>query len=346
MKTEFKQGAILILLLWIVLPACSDKYLKYSRSYKFQSQNGIPDYSNLYYWAAHPLKKDPSDSIPAPLVYPQRDTLVDVFFIHPTTYTNEKPGQPDNASIEDSYINAKTDYSTILYQASVFNGSCRVFAPRYRQAHLSMFIEADTARSNAAFELAYLDIRNAFLYYLDHFNNHRPFIIAAHSQGTLHAKRLIKEFIENNSLRNRMVCAYLLGLPIASDYFRQIKPCKDSLQTGCFVTWRTFRKNYEGNIYVREENYPVIVTNPLSWTTDSLPASKSLNKGAVLYKFNSIYPHTNDAQVHGHVLWISRPRFPWGFLYFSKNYHPGDINLFYMNIREDISRRIGLFWKN
>ena len=40
--------------------------------------------------------------------------------------------------LNDQSLNAKTDYSTILYQASAFN-EYRVFAPRYRQAHLRSY---------------------------------------------------------------------------------------------------------------------------------------------------------------------------------------------------------------
>src|SRR5262245_33968098 len=116
----------------LLLQACSNKYEAFRGNYQFKSKNGSPDYSDLKYWAAHPLKWDPSDSVPRPLRGDAVDSTVDVFFIHPTTYTDRKKG--DNADIDDDYLNAKTDYSTILYQASVFNGQCRVFAPRYRQA--------------------------------------------------------------------------------------------------------------------------------------------------------------------------------------------------------------------
>jgi hypothetical protein len=79
-------------------------------------------------WAAHPWKWDPSDSIPKPLRNETRDSMVDVFFLHPTTFTSLKSKEIGNAAIDDDYINAKTDYSTILFQASVFNQQCRVFA--------------------------------------------------------------------------------------------------------------------------------------------------------------------------------------------------------------------------
>src|SRR5437868_1951039 len=98
-----------------------------------------PDYSDLYYWAANPAKWDYSDSIPSFLKNEIRDSSVDVFFLHPTTFTKNFKTAAMNADVNDPGINHATDAGTILYQASVFNGSSRVFAPRYRQAHLKAF---------------------------------------------------------------------------------------------------------------------------------------------------------------------------------------------------------------
>jgi len=340
--TYLMPKSLLVALVFVV--SCTPKYYQYSGNYQFRDYGG-PDYSNLDYWAAHPDKHDPSDSIPLSLQKESRDSSVDVFFIYPTTYTRNHGSESDNAPLDDQEINLKTDYTSILYQASVFNADCRIFAPRYRQVHLRMFFEKDSLRKQAAFDLAYRDIRLAFEYYLTHFNSGRPIIIASHSQGTVHAKRLIKQFFENDPLKSRLVCAYLVGMPVANDYFTEIAPCTDSAQTGCFVTWRTFRKGSSDKIYGVEENFKAIVTNPLTWSIDAEPAPASMNKGAVLYDFNRVWPNTNDAQIHGNVLWISKPRFAWGFLYFTRNYHAGDYNLFYLNIREDVRRRIENFLK-
>jgi hypothetical protein len=267
---------------------------------------------------------------------------VDVFFLHPTTFTDEKRADQSNAPIDDAIINRKTDFSSILYQASVFNGSCRIFAPRYRQAHLQMYYIKDTARAMAAFELAYQDIRSAFQYYLKNQNNGRPIIIASHSQGTTHAKRLLKEFFEGPELRKQLVVAYILGIPVEKNYFDELQVCKDSTSTGCYVSWRTYRKGYEkGSISPTDSS--IVVVNPYLWTTDRALAGKSLQKGAVLYNYNKIYQHTQSVQIAGNALWISKPRFPGGFLYFKRNYHAGDFNLFYIDIREDIARRVRLF---
>lgn len=333
-----------LLLFTLFFYSCSDKYHAYKSRYDFKSPDTKPHYDDLNYWAAHPWKWDPSDSVSAALQYETKDSSVDVFFLHPTTFTKKKDKHVSNAAIDNDYINAKTDYSSILYQASVFNRECRVFAPRYRQAHIYSFFKKDKEKAEVAFDLAYSDIKEAFEYYMQHWNGNRPIIIASHSQGSLLAERLLKDFFENTTLRNRLVVAYILGWPVPKDYFTTLKMCEDSLQTGCICSWRTLKRNYIPH-YLKNENGNSFVTNPLTWTTGTEYASRKLNKGSVLLNFNKVYKHTTDAQVQNGFLYVRKPRFPGSFLYFTRNYHAGDINLFYINLGENISRRIDLFWK-
>ena len=327
------------LLLLLLFSSCSDKYLAYKNLYQFKSENKKPDFSNLNYWAAHPLKWDPSDSIPKPLRKEKRDTFVDVFFLHPTIYTMELEDSSLNADIDDPYINAKTDYSSILYQASVFNQHARIYAPRFREAHISAYFINDTLASINAFATAYADIKAAFEYYLKNYNHDRPIIIASHSQGSTHALQLLKDYFENKPLQKQLVAAYIVGMAIPPNSFSSLKMCEDSLQTGCICGWRTFRKGYKA-LYVEVEKEFSLVTNPITWKTDSEYAHKKMNTGSVLLKFNKIYKRTTDAQIYEGIIWVRRPKFPWSFLYSTKNYHVGDINLYYMNVRRNIEQRI------
>jgi hypothetical protein len=328
-----------------VIASCSDRYLTYKPQYHYKSENGGPDYSKLEYWAAHPWKKDPSDSIPEPLRNEQNDSLADVFFLHPTMFTMKLKTKKWNADIDDNYISAKTDYSTILYQASVFNRSCRIFAPRYREAHLDAFYTSDTVEAGKAFDLAYKDLKAAFEYYLQNYNGGRPIIIAAHSQGSKLALRLLKDFFDEKPLQKQLVVVYLLGWQIPKNYFTTLQMCADSTQTGCLCGWRTLRRDYIP-IYLEKETGDSYVTNPLTWTITEEYAPRELNKGSVLYNFNKIYPGTSDAQINNNVLWICKPKFPGGALYLSKNYHAGDFNIFYMNVRDNVRTRIYRFLKS
>jgi len=299
--------------------------------------SSIPKYENLKMWAAHPWKKDFSDSVPKGIINEIKDTSVDVFFIHPTTYT-EKTFINWNADINDIKLNDKTDYSTILYQASVFNASCRVFCPRYRQAHLKSFY-INNKEAEEYFDTAYEDIKNAFIYYLENFNNGRPIIIASHSQGTKHAGRLLKEFFEGKELQKKLVCAYLIGMPIPENYFTKLNPCIDSTETGCFVGWRTFKKGYTPD-FIKKEKIKSIVVNPLSWTIDNNFYSSKMNKGGVIKNFNKIIPKIVSAKIHDNILWSCKPKIIGKVFIVKKNYHIGDINLFYINIRQNVRCRI------
>ena len=334
----------LLLIVVFAFTACSDKYDIYKSRYTRDTHNNLPDYSDLFYWASHPWKKDPADSIPKPLLNEPRDSVIDVFFLHPTMYTSKRRFKDWNVEINDAYHNAKTDYSTILYQASVFNQHARIFAPRFREAHIKAFFSKDSIIRSKAFIVAYEDIKKAFEYYLKNWNNNRPIIIAAHSQGALHAERLLKDFFEDKPLGQKLVAAYVVGWPVSTKYFISLKMCSDSLETNCLCSWRTFRKGYIPK-YLKHNKENSFATNPLNWKTDDSYATRSENKGSVLLKFNKIYKRTTDAQISNGLLWVRRPKFPWSFMYFTHNYHPGDINLFYINIRENVEQRINAYFK-
>ncbi|MDQ2720245.1 MAG: DUF3089 domain-containing protein [Bacteroidota bacterium] len=346
-KRYFSSGKFVVVFLFFsleLLMGCSQKIYTQSVDYQFKSKDGKPDYSNLNYWAASPFKQDPSDNVPQNLTDKSKDSLADVFFIHPTTYTDTKLPEGWNANIDDETLNRKTDNGTILYQASAFNKYCRVFSPRYRQANLLAFYTDDKASADAALDTAYSDVKNAFEYYLKNYNHGRPIIIASHSQGTLHAGRLLKDFFENKPLGKQLVCAYIIGLPVFTNYFSEIKPCADSTATGCFISWRTFEEGYVAP-FVEKEIKKAYVINPLTWTMDTTFAPADLNKGGVLRDFNKVIPGLVHAQIHGNVLWVNKPKFFGSIFLKTKNYHIADYNLFYENIRENVGTRIEVFLK-
>ncbi|MEQ1554386.1 MAG: DUF3089 domain-containing protein [Ferruginibacter sp.] len=349
-KKTFLRGSHLQLCLLItvcfvvICSSCSKKNYSTGAEYLFKSADKKPNYADLHYWAAHPWKKDPSDSVPKPIRnFIVEDSTVDVFFIHPTTLTANKDKRW-NADIDDATLNAKTDYSTILYQASAFNKQCRVFAPRYRQVHIRAYY-VPLKSVITYFDTAYEDVKNAFEYYLKNYNNGHPIIIASHSQGTTHAAHLLKDFFENKPLQNKLVCAYILGMPIAENYFSTISMCKDSSATGCFVSWRTYHRGYVEPLFVAKEEFKAAIINPLTWTMDTALVSSNKNMGGVMLKFNKIIPNVVNSNIHHNVLWTSKPNVFGKFLYTQKNYHVGDINLFYMNIRQNVKTRIDAFWK-
>lgn len=329
-----------------VLAAC----LVPARHFEKYTAPPLPDYALEKNWAALPTKKDSADFIipNAGLKDGQATAKVDVFFIHPTLYYR---GKSWNADVNDKGTNKLVDRYTIQRQASVFNGSCRIYAPRYRQATLYTFIDTK-GDGRKALDLAYSDVKSAFEYYLKHYNNGRPVIIASHSQGTYHAARLIQDFFENDAaLYHQLVAAYLIGGNITQNEFKVVVPCREKEQTGCLLAWRTMVWGSKEKA-PREKNKTAPMfdaygksecTNPLSWKTDTAYVPATLNTGSVNKKFNAIQPGVADAKISGeHVLWIHRPKakgYPKG-----KNFHVYEYNLFYMNIRENVQQRIDAYF--
>jgi Protein of unknown function (DUF3089) len=300
-----------------------------------------PDYSLISSWACLPSFHNLSDSTPLKNME-KNSAEVDVFFIYPTSYVlKHEENHYWNADVRDEKINQKTLTGSILNQASVFNVACKIYAPYYRQAHLAAFFDAKNGYK--ALDLAYTDVKKAFEYYLKNFNKGRPIIIASHSQGTVHAARLLKEFFDNQPLSKKLVAAYLVGMPIVPDSFKQLQPCHDSTETGCYCTWSSFKYGYTPSYYKVMKYNHAVCTNPLSWKIDESPTAAALNQGGVLDKFSVVYPALCDAKVHRGILWVHPPYKYKFFFKVMKIYHIVDYNLFYMNIRNNVKCRVKYF---
>lgn len=298
-----------------------------------------PDYSQDRFWAALPWVKDAADLTPDGLTDEQGNAKADVFFLHPTTYVGKSGEKLWNGPVRDAKVNQRTQDGAIQYQASIFNGVARVFAPYYRQAHLHSYFTEDTLSARRAINLAYGDVRQAFQNYLKTHNRGRPIIIASHSQGTTHAIRLLQEFFDGKELQEQLVAAYIVGIKVEAENFQELKPCQNSTDIGCYTSWRTYKKGFEPEI----EEPGVVVTNPLLWTSSEELAAAELNKGAVLRPFEKIIPESSSAQVHESILWVSKPQFRGSWLLTGKNYHAGDFNIFYMNVRENAALRTDVY---
>ena len=61
--------------------------------------------------------------------------------------------------------------------------------------------------------------------------------------------------------------------------------------------------------------------------------------------FNKIFPNTTGGRIYKNVLWVNKPRFFGSVLYKEKNYHVGDYNLFYVNVRNNAVARVNSYKK-
>ena len=297
------------------------------------------DYSLQENWAALPDKQDNADLVPGKKgVDRQNQSEVDVFFVHPTSFSESPENNNWNAKLDNIKVNENTDSRAIKFQASLFNQVGKIYAPRYRQANIAAYFVKSSEFSINAFDLAYKDVLDAFNYYIKHYNKGRPFILASHSQGSNHSMKLLKERIEGSSEEKQLVVAYIVGMPVAKDYLKT-PACEKPDQIGCVCSWRTFIDGYVPE-YIQDEN-PAIVTNPITWTTSEEYSDKKDHKGAVLFDFEKgIESKIMQAQVHSNVLWIKKPDIKGKMFLQRKNYHIGDYNLFYKDIQENALLRV------
>jgi hypothetical protein len=298
-------------------------------AFNASDQPSAPDYSLKKNWSALPFHKDEADVIPSSETWVD-DSLktVDVFYIYPTIYMS---GKTWCADVNNQKLNKRIDTKPVKYQASVFNKSCRVYAPRYRQAIIKSFFTME-GEGKKALSFAYDDVKRAFKYYLEHYNHGRPIIIASHSQGSYHARRLLAEFFDTTVLKKQLVCAYVIGFGIEKTMYQTLTPCNNSSETDCYVTWASFKKGYNP---LRSELFKEVCVNPVSWKCNEEVIDKSKSLGGILLSFDTKYQ--NGAQVHNHYLWVdNHTPFVSGWT----NLHIADYNLFWFDIRQNVADRI------
>lgn len=310
---------------------CSVKNTNFSTTIPNTFSNTV-DYSSSNNWAVLPgnypnnLKEysvqNPQDSI-------------DVFYVYPTLLVSDKDIRW-NVSIEDSIQKNKVLNIAVQFQASAWASSGNLFVPYYRQAHIRSYNNLENGGKTALL-LAYADVKAAFEYYLKHYNHGRGIILAGHSQGSTHICYLLRDFFDDKPLQKQLVAAYIPGVGLDKNLFKTIPLMIHPDQIGGFVTWNTFKKKFDKKNYKWYKGKVVI--NPVTWDTTVI-AKRELHKG-FLYSNGKMYKNCFDTHTDNGVIWISTPHFPYRYIAFlMRNYHSGDVNLFWEDIRENALLRI------
>lgn len=314
-----------------------------------------PDYAEQAAWAALPEIEDAADVALAEL--PATDQMTapaDVFYLHPTTWL----GAQWNAPIDDPAVIEATTRGATLIQASALNACCAVYAPRYRQANGRAYTHPD-ATSERAVAVAYADVSAAFDAFLAR-TGERPFIIAGHSQGAMLGARLIRERIAGSALEQRLVVAYLPGAAVRAETIG-VPVCDIPTQTGCVVSWNARGPNFEHNEFeldARDEHTMAgrVCVNPITWATDGVGVAADRNAGAIFFDTDTpvMKPAFADARCVDGVLVVTELGDPerdvmsrlllW--VMGPENYHPIDVQLFYVDLRSNAVARVQAFLAN
>jgi len=294
-----------------------------------------PNYCMLKYWVEHPEKKNHYAIIPRNYTDPlyNLNPKIDVFFVHPTLYFK---GDTWNADIDDEKLNKQIGNSAIKYQASVFLGIANIYAPHYRQMHIHSY--SDLKNGYQAYDIAYLDVKTAFMYYWKNHNKSKKFILAGHSQGTNHSERLLKEVIlENDTMKSLLLISYLPGMPI-KQFHEKLPPCNSPNQLNCFLSWRTLAEGYFPSDW--SINDSISCVNPISWKTDTIVSEKENHLGILFQNHKIHYPKSIIAYNNNGTLCIKPIKIPFAYFYKMGNYHIADYNLFWINIRDNLRFRL------
>ncbi len=327
-----------------------------------QTPPPAPNYAEPQSWAARPGQEGAAAAVAPNATPAAHHPKVDVFYVNPTTYRDFEHW---NQNFSDRAANDWTDQSVIARQAGIFNGCCRIFAPRYRQASVlsARKLEGEGAQ---AFDLAYGDVKRAFEYYIAHDNGGRPFIIVSHSQGSFHVARLLADEIDGKPLAKRMVAAYDIGYVLTDGDFgktyKSLKTCDTPAQTGCVISWNSvlpagatpaFRTSLEKHYvqhYGDNAGKTLVCVNPLTFDRARPDATIQDSLGVApgdpgTGPVRPLIPHAVSARCVDGLL-IVQPMagtdlkpLPNGFMH----YH--DFGLFYADIRANALVRSEAFLK-
>lgn len=319
----------------------------------------VPDYADRSAWAALPDMEDAADLFPTGSEIPEAQGMAkaDVFYLHPTTY---RGAENWNQDISMATVNKWTDDSVIARQASAFNGCCKIYAPRYRQATITALGAPDDSGTRA-YALAYEDTLRAWKHYVDNWNNGRPFMIVSHSQGTLHAVKLLEEEIDGTPLADRMIAAYVIGIGINEGIFgrslKTVTRCTGATDTGCVISWNTFARNGEPQAGVERlkqryrdrfgtsDGEDIVCWNPIGMSDQEgdVPSDRSLGALAGKPGTSPLPPliEGNGANCLNGTLYTDMPdkdQFEL-VLFGGGNLHMHDFDLFYGSIRANAVAR-------
>lgn len=280
---------------------------------------------------------------------------VDIFYLYPTAY-QKGAGDGDYCAV-DNVSMVKGANGAFNRQATAFLTVGNIYAPYYRQADAGYIFGLPTAdeQDEAIRRIPAADAIAAFQYYIDHYNQGRPFILAGHSQGSNVLLFILSEIRDQPEVYNRMVAAYVIGFSVTREYLDQNPPLTFASgpdDTGVIISYNTEAKGVTESPVVRPG---ALAINPITWTLDETEAPKEDNLGSITLITSALADLTPvmnfaSAQVdssRGVVLCksvdppkFSLPGMPAGV------YHTYDYPFYFYNIRANAQNRVDHYLKS
>ena len=324
-------------------------------------------YDDPAMWIARPGlgAEDPSHWLP-PGYKPDPGPLhAAVFFIHPTSYLEKVRW---NAPLDD--VKSRDLAETFVRgMASPFNASPDLWAPRYRQAAFGAFL-TNEPQANEAIDAAYADVLLAFDAFLAGTAKDQSIVLAGHSQGALHLKRLLRDRVAGTPLAKRIAAVYAIGWPISLEHdlpAMGLPACARDDQPGCVVSWLSFAEPADNHMLLESyadrpglDGKPVggsafLCTNPLTGaaggSADTTGVGAKANLGTLVpdleKKTGTLFTAMVPARCGADgFLYIGDPPKMGPYVGPGNNYHVYDIPLFWANLRADVAKRVAAWQAN
>lgn len=217
---------------------------------------GAADYSDEANWLCLPGRTDACASpdtvaltpagYGAPVVTtPAANPPADCFYLYPTVSRD--------AGFNSDLSPGMEERMAVAIQFARYSSVCRPFVPVYRSGTVAAVRSVlDGLNPDPIFARAYGDVEASFRHYMRHYNNGRPVVIIAHSQGSVYAIELLKREFEGRPLERQLVSAIIPGwnveVPqgqVTGGTFRSLPLCTSAGQTGCIVSYVSFRQGHE-----------------------------------------------------------------------------------------------------
>ncbi len=232
------------------------------------SPGGATDYSDTAHWMVIPAHTDKS---------------VDVFYLYPTSYQKQSDSSPNICAIDDPIM---VKYSQLAFarQATAFETVGNIYAPYYRQADAGYTLTLPQAEQDKVVGgIPTSDAAAAFAYYIEHYNDGRPFILAGHSQGSNVLLYILSGYLKDHpDVCERMVAAYVIGYSVTPEYLAanpHLTFATGPDDTGVIISYNTQAPEIGWKNPVVLPG--ALVINPITWTTGETPASEEQNLGSI-----------------------------------------------------------------
>ncbi len=296
------------------------------------------DYSQPENWAYYASAED--------------DTLsADVFFVCPTVYG----GADDACNMDIQDDDTRESFlGAINMEKGIYEEGTRFFAPYYSQAGMNVY-EMKEEDMEPYLDLAYADVKDAFLYYLEEENDGRPIILAGFSQGADMCIRLLEDCFADEDLQDLLVACYAIGWRVTEEDMEEypyLTYAEDADDTGVLITFDVEDPEIEDSIIIPKGTKSLCI-NPLTWSTDDAVADKSLNLGACFTNYDGEIvqeiPEFTGAYIDEErgalkVTDVSPEDYPSGLSIFEDgSYHTYDYEFFYRNLQDNVQTRIDAY---